>query len=475
MKKQFLIVALGFGGGILGTLAMSLVIPVFGKEKIYVEASNPNLPVTRANLVTPAADAINVDFITASAAITPSVVYIKTVSESQSSMSWFDMYFGGSPHDVLSSGSGVIWSEDGYVVTNNHVVQNSKSIEVIMGKRPYPAKVIGLDPSSDLAVLKIEGENFPAVNVGTARDLSVGEWVLAVGNPFNLTSTVTAGIVSAKGRNLNIVQNQFPIESFIQTDAAINPGNSGGALVNLKGELVGVNTAIISKTGSYAGYGFAVPVDIVAKIVNDLIKYGKVQKSFTGAEVTDLDFDMAKRLNSNDLNGVVVTHVQDGSSADDGGLAAGDIVLKLNGNTISSKANWDEELSYRNPGDKITLLVKRGEKLSEVQVNLTNEDGETDIIRNKSVFSDGLGATLEPISKVEKSHFGIENGVRISNVRGGMLRQIGLQDGFILISVNGKKIETPEQCIQAIQNTRGRVTLEGINKNGARGFYSYIY
>jgi serine protease Do len=475
MKKQILMLSIGFAGGILGTLFIHLAIPGFEREKIYVQGDALPARAQSVRLETPTADAVNEDFILASSVITQSVVYIKTISETRNGMSWYDMYFGGGTHDVLSSGSGVIFSRDGYIITNNHVIQNAKDIEVVWGKRPYPAKVIGIDPSTDLAVLKIEGDDFPAAMIGTARTLSVGEWVLAVGNPFNLTSTVTAGIVSAKGRNLNIVQNQFPIESFIQTDAAINPGNSGGALVNLKGELVGINTAIISKTGSYAGYGFAVPIDIVGKVVNDLIRYGKVQKAFTGATVSDLDFDMAKKLNSNSLNGVAVTHVNDGSSADEGGLVAGDVVVKLNGNEISSKANWDEELSYHNPGDKITLLVRRENTFVEIPVKLTNEEGETDILRNRLVASDALGASFEPISKVEKEQLGTDNGVRLTNIRRGMLSQIGIQDGFILISVNGKKMESAEDCILTLQNTRGRVTLEGINKNGGRGFYSYIY
>lgn len=475
MKKYLIPVALGLAGGVLGTLSLHFFIPGFEREKIYV--SSEPAPVARHNvrLETPAADALNEDFILASNSIMRSVVYIKTLSESQRGMSWYDMYFGGGTHDVLSSGSGVIFSSDGYIVTNFHVIQNAKDIEVVWEKRPFPARIVGTDPSSDLAVLKVDGSEFPAATIGTARTLQVGEWVLAVGNPFNLTSTVTAGIVSAKGRDLNIVQNQFPIESFIQTDAAINPGNSGGALVNLKGELVGINTAILSRTGSYAGYGFAVPIDIVQKVVNDLVQFGKVQKAFTGATVSDLDIDLANRLNKGNLNGVAVTHVQEGSSADDAGLHAGDVVIKLNGNEIADRANWDEELSYRNPGDKVTLLVRRGDKLEEVQVRLTNEEGETDIIRDRTVVSDELGASFAPISKVERDQLGVDHGVRITNIRRGMMSQIGIQDGFILLSVNGVKVETAEDCIQSLKSTRGRVTLEGINKNGGRGFYSYIY
>lgn len=221
---------------------------------------------------------MNGDFVAASAQSTPSVVFIQTVGTgSYQNHSWFDWFFNGNSQ-ISSSGSGVIFSDNGYIITNNHVIEKADKIEVIHERRTYQAKVIGTDPSTDLAILKVEAEGLPAVKIGNSKNLQIGEWVLAVGNPFNLTSTVTAGIVSAKARNINVVNSQFPLESFIQTDAAINPGNSGGALVNSKGELVGINTAILSKTGSYTGYGFAVPVDIVVKVVKDLIKYGCVQK-----------------------------------------------------------------------------------------------------------------------------------------------------------------------------------------------------
>ena len=267
------------------------------------------------------------DFVAASQVAIPSVVYIKTISGQEEST--IDFFFFGNPNQKqASSGSGVIFSANGYVVTNNHVVDNAETIEVVHQKRSYPAKVIGLDPSTDLALLKIDAKALPAIRVADSRKLSVGEWVLAVGNPFNLTSTVTAGIISAKGRNINLVSAQFPIESFLQTDAAINPGNSGGALVNTRGELVGINTAIFSRTGSYTGYGFAVPSDIVKKVVEDLIKYGTVQKAFFGADVTEVDSKIGEKLGLPDYAGVAITELAPDGPAARSGLKVNDIILK---------------------------------------------------------------------------------------------------------------------------------------------------
>ncbi|MEQ9305937.1 MAG: trypsin-like peptidase domain-containing protein, partial [Marinoscillum sp.] len=232
----------------------------------------------------------DVDFVLASERTQSSVVFIQTLSEYEyRTGSWLDWFFEPRSSQQISSGSGVILSEDGYIVTNNHVIENADRIKVVHGKKTYDAKMIGKDPSTDLAVLKIEMNDLPAIQFANSDDVSVGQWVLAVGNPFNLTSTVTAGIVSAKGRNINILKDKFPIESFIQTDAAINPGNSGGALVNTQGALIGINTAILSRTGTYSGYGFAVPSNIVRKVFDDVRKYGEVQKAFTGAEFIDIN------------------------------------------------------------------------------------------------------------------------------------------------------------------------------------------
>jgi serine protease Do len=416
------------------------------------------------------------DFTSASLISTPSVVYITTVSANQNTNSWFDWYFNGNGNEMVSgSGSGVIYSSDGYIITNNHVIQRAEKIEVVHNKTTYLAKVIGTDPSSDLAVLKIEAENLPAIKIGHSSLVQIGEWVLAVGNPFNLTSTVTAGIVSAKGRNINIVNSRFPIESFIQTDAAINPGNSGGALVNTKGELIGINTAILSKTGSYTGYGFSVPVDIVKKVVADIIRYGVVQKAFIGLEVSEINSSIAKQLNLNNLDGAYVTYLQKDGAAEKAGLSKNDIILKLNDKTINSRSDFDEYLAYKSPGDKIKVVYKRSNSVSECFVTLANEEGSTDIIKHELYQSKTLGADFSTIPKVEKDKMGLTNGVRIVNVRNGLISRLGLQEGFVITSINRSPVNDPKEVTQVLENIRGQVIIEGIMSNGSHAIYQYYF
>ncbi len=430
------------------------------------------LPATRA-LAGPGED-----FVEASKISTQSVVYIKNISEHVYRQSFMDYFFGipGQTAETISSGSGVIFSPDGYIVTNNHVIADADRIEVIHGKNSYEAELVGTDPSSDLAVLKIEADGLPAIPIGSSKDLQVGEWVIAVGNPFNLTSTVTGGIVSAKARALNIVKEKFPIESFIQTDAAINPGNSGGALVNKKGELVGINTAILSRTGSYAGYGFAVPIDIVKKVVGDLIQFGEVQKAFTGAKVVDLDADIAHRLSLDldDLKGVLVTGVQKGWAAADAGIRENDIILAINDTPINSKAEFDELISYRSPGDIIRVKWKSGKRIKEADLTLTNRDGTTGIIKTQIYTSKYLGADLEVVSKLERDLFAIEHGVKIVRLyAGGLLYQLDLEEGFIITNINQYKIDSARKLAEILAQAHGRVRIEGVSKSGRKGYYSY--
>ena len=418
---------------------------------------------------------IGEDFAEASANSTPSVVYIKTVSERYGRTSWFEMFFEGRSSQQVSSGSGVIYTQDGFIVTNNHVIEQADRIEVIRGKRTYPAQVVGVDPSTDLAVLKIEAAGLPEIALGDSRDLQVGEWVLAVGNPFNLTSTVTAGIVSAKGRQINILRSNFPIESFIQTDAAINPGNSGGALVDKTGALVGINTAILSKTGSYAGYGFAVPVDIVRKVVDDIIAYGEVQKAFFGADVVDLTPSVAKELQTDDLSGVALSYLQRNGSAERAGLQKGDIVTQLNGEVINSRSDFEELISYYSPGEVISVTYKRNNKLQTVRLTLTNREGTTNIIHRHLYRSEPLGAELESVSQVEADLLKINTGVKVSKVKGGLLQRLGIDEGFVVTAINGHSIEAPEELEEILTKVRGRVRIEGVNQRGVKGYYSFYF
>ena len=414
-----------------------------------------------------------IDFVSASSTSTPCVVFIKTISGLQNNFDWFF----STPGRQTGSGSGVIFSADGYIVTNNHVIDNAETIEVIHNKTTYKAKLVGTDPNSDIAVIKVDTKGLPFIKIADSKKVQVGEWVLAVGNPFNLTSTVTAGIVSAKGRNLNIVNSAFPIEAFIQTDAAINPGNSGGALVNLKGELIGINTAIFSKTGSYSGYGFAVPSDIVAKIVNDLIKFGDVQKAFMGAEVIDLNSELSERYKLDNLNGVLINSIVSDGAADKAGLQKGDVILKVNDATIDSKANFDEEIAYQDPGSRVKISFKRDRQIKEAICLLTNREGTTEKIKREIFISGKLGAELESVSKVEKERFRVDSGVRIVKITGrGVLSQLGFEEGFIITSVNGIKCETPADVESNLANVKGKIILEGINRQGSKSvyqFYSY--
>jgi serine protease Do len=421
-----------------------------------------------------------IDFVKASETATPSVVFIKTTSEvqRQSGFGWFfDFDPFGSIGEVASTGSGVIISKDGYIVTNNHVIKGAKSIEVVLNKnkRSFKATLIGSHASSDLALLKIDAENLPFIQFANSDQLKIGEWVVAVGNPFNLTSTVTAGIVSAKGRNISIVNEQFPIESFIQTDAAINPGNSGGALVDLNGNLVGINTAIASKTGSYVGYGFAIPSKIVAKIIKDLKEYGTVQRAFAGLTVQDIEGELANKY-KNQETGVYVNSVSESCPDAKKYIETSDIILKINDHDIDNKSVYDEQLAYYRPGEKIVLSILRDGKIIEKTIELVNEDGGTSVYKRQIIKSESLGADFEIITKAEKDLYKIASGIKVVGVRQGRIAQMGFSEGYIIVSVNQKKDKTAEEIISILENSTGRIILEIVSPEGQKSvtqFYFY--
>ena len=401
----------------------------------------------------------NVDFSDAANKAIPSVVYINSISQSGSSYSYWDMLFNGRSQTQVSSGSGVIFTRDGYIVTNNHVVESAEKIQVIYNKKVYDAELIGTDPSTDLAVLKIQESDLPAITLGSSTNLSVGEWVIAVGNPFSLASTVTAGIVSAKGRRINIVDDKFPIESFIQTDAAINPGNSGGALVNKNGELVGINTAILSRTGSYTGYAFAVPIDIARKVVEDLVKYGVVQKPFFGGNVVEYDFQNAEKykLNTNvkSFNGVLLAEIDREGSAMKAGMKHGDIIIKLGDIAINSKSEFEEELSHHSPGDQIEVAFLRDNKMKTANLMLVNRDGDTSLIRRQFYSDATLGATLEAV----------EYGVKAFKITGGLFKKIGIPENYTIVSINRQRVKDPQEVIEFFNKYKGRVILYGVTSS----------
>lgn len=405
------------------------------------------------------ADSEIVDFTEAAAKTIPSVVYINSISKGVSQYTVFDLMFGGGgPQTQVSSGSGVIFSEDGYIVTNNHVVESAEQLEVILNKRVYKAELVGNDPSTDLAVLKIDEKNLPAIAIGNSAELKVGEWVVAVGNPFSLSSTVTTGIVSAKGRRIGILEDKFPIESFIQTDAAINPGNSGGALVNKKGELVGINTAILSRTGSYTGYAFAIPVDIAKKVVSDLVKYGVVQKALYGGNVIEYDYQNAEKYNLDtnvkNYNGVLLESIQKDGPANNANLKPGDIITKVNEISINSKSEFEEAIGYRYPGDKINITYIRNKKPATTQLTLTNRNGGTDIIKREIVKSTALGVEMEAT----------EYGVKVFKIQEkSVLKQIGVTENFTIIAINRERVKDPKEVEKFFDSYKGQGYIYGIN------------
>lgn len=418
------------------------------------------------------------DLATAAQSGTRSVVFIQTLSQGQRGRDefWSFWDFFGNQGPISSAGSGVIISGDGYLVTNNHVIEGADKITVsLANKHSYPARVIGTDPNTDLALLKIEAQSLTPIALANSDDVRIGDWALAVGNPFNLTYTVTAGIISAKGRNINIVNTSFPIESFIQTDAAINPGNSGGALLNTTGQLIGINTAIASRTGAYNGYGFAIPANIVKKVAEDLRQYGEVQRAFAGMDVIDISSDLAEQLNSDDYTGVLVQSLEADGPAAKSGLKVGDVVLAVNGYPVNAKAEFLERLSYQRPGDVVKIGYRRNgiAATQEVTLMLVNLEGTLEKLKSRTYTSEKLGAVLEPLSRAERAKLGVESGVKIKEVRSGLLARLGLPKNATITRVNGKAITTPQQLEETLLGAQGRLTLELVGADGSRGTYGF--
>lgn len=374
-----------------------------------------------------------------------------------------------------TSGSGVIIEKNGYIITNNHVVQDADKIQVTLNdKRSFVAELIGNDPSADLAVLKIESSNLPIIEFGNSDKTKIGQWVLAVGNPFNLTSTVTAGIISAKARNLNILGKKMaeePLDFFIQTDAAVNPGNSGGALVDLDGNLIGINTAIASNTGSYAGYSFAIPSNIVKKISSDIIKYGITQKAYLGLNIAEIDSRLADYKNIKEIKGLYIASIIESSAASKSGLKEGDIITKINNKNINSLAELNELISQSSPGDKIEITFERNNKENSKTITLLNELGNTSIIKpeEKSIYT-SLDAEFRGLSKKEKTHYRINNGVVLDDPKDSPFSKIGIQKGFILTSIDKVPINKIQE-LDILKSKKGKILIEGFYPNDYRRFY----
>ncbi len=412
------------------------------------------------------------NFTAAAEAITSSVVNIKAVTSGGSDNFWNDGVMGA------STGSGVIISNDGYIVTNNHVVADAKDIQVTLDdKREFRASIVGTDPSTDLAVLKIEAQRLVPVSFGNSDSIRVGEWVLAVGNPFNLESTVTAGIVSAKGRSINILEEEYSIESFIQTDAAVNPGNSGGALVNTNGELVGINTAIITKSGRYEGYSFAIPVNLAMKVIRDLINYKVVQRGFLGVEINDLSTASARTAGYSSMNGVIVVKVNENSAANDAGMKQGDVIIGIDNQKVKNKAELLEQVGRKKPGDIVKIEFVRDGNRSTALVTLKNKNYTTALLGPEK-FDGNLDAfkkigisEARPLSSQESRKLGVK-GVKVFSIeKGSRVDHTNMEIGFVITHINDKKIESIDQAIKLITNMTGKVILEGIYEDFPESYY----
>ncbi len=432
------------------------------------------------------------DFTRAAEKTVNAVVGVKSTQQVQRSEMgtgdpFFDLFFGyrgpqqQQPKAKEGYGSGVIISSDGYIVTNNHVIDNADLLTVTLNdKRQFEATLIGTDPATDIALLKIDGTDLPTVTFGASDDLKIGEWVLAVGNPFMLNSTVTAGIVSAKGRALGMHNGgKLGIESFIQTDAAVNPGNSGGALVNTAGELVGINTAIYSQTGNYAGYSFAVPSSIVSKVVTDLKQYGTVQRAVLGIVISDLNAELVKEQGLSVSEGVYIQEVSEKGAAQDAGIKKGDIIVAINNIDVKNMAQLQEQLARFRPGDTISLTYIRNGEKNKVSVVLRNSRGDTDLITKTGVES--LGVTLKNLTAKELTKYGVRNGVLVDNVeRGGLFARSGVREGLVIVKINDmvvKNVKEVEKAYNLLTTDRGGdrepvMFIVGVYPNGKTAYYA---
>ena len=439
----------------------------------------------------------NTDFTAAAESAVHGVVHIKATTNAQASserggdyIDPFEYFFGfggrggfqrPQPQPRVGAGSGVIISTDGYIITNNHVIEGADELEVTLNdNRKFPAKVIGTDPTTDIALIKIEANDLPTIPFGDSEKLKVGEWVLAVGNPFNLTSTVTAGIVSAKSRgNIGTAgRDRSKIESFIQTDAAVNPGNSGGALVNTKGELVGINTAIYSETGNFAGYSFAVPISIAGKVANDLKQYGAVQRAVLGVLIQDPQYapeEAKEKLKV--FEGAYVGGFAERSSAKEAGIEEGDVVVAVNGVKIKSSSALQEQISKYRPGDKVELTDNRNGDTKKFTVELRNAQGSTKVVKAGD-STEVMGGAFKTLSKEQKRQLGVSYGIEVTGLTNGKLKDAGIKKGFIIMIVNNQRISSPDDLEKIVEDIlQGRsedqgLFIKGFYPNGRTRYYA---
>ena len=491
-KGQFIvgiILAALLGGGVAAAL---LTYFDEGQPKAYANLSGGGNNVQFSNFLADTSFAIpdGINFVYAAQHVKPGVVFIRSTYDGKSGSRYdlledFYDYFGDrdseerNPHQgqpSRASGSGVLISEDGYIVTNNHVIDGASSIEVtLQDNRLYEAELIGTDPTTDLALLKVGATNLPHLAFGSSDDIQVGEWVLAVGNPFGtLTSTVTAGIVSAKARNINILQdpNGQQIEAFIQTDAAVNRGNSGGALVNLRGELVGINTAIATQTGSYAGYSFAVPATLVQKVMRDLLEFGSVQRALLGISIRDVNAKLAKDKKLDVVSGVFVEGVGPGSAASEAGMEAGDVIVEINEQKIMNVAQLQELVARNRPGDGVKVTYWRDGERMEVEAILKGNMGDARPIPKPQKINFEGGVFIDPPADVLTA-LEIEGGAQLVALGDGKWKDAGLQEGFVVTAIDKTEIISAEQLQEVMAQKGGGILIEGYKVDGSKAFFGF--
>jgi Do/DeqQ family serine protease len=481
MKKIIGLIAASIIGGVVTLTGYHLLIekPALQhtQSDFYTQKSNPTeevVPVKNSIAVL-----TSMDFTEAAQKTVHAVVHVKVRSQLSGYENPFYNFLFGRPNyqqepaPIVSAGSGVIISNDGYIVTNNHVIEGADKLEVTLNdKKTYTAKVIGADQATDIALIKIDEKNLPYLDWGDSDQLQIGEWVLAVGNPFNLASTVTAGIVSAKARSINILNKSTAIEAFIQTDAAVNPGNSGGALVNTQGKLVGINTAIASPTGSFSGYSFAVPQKIAQKVVSDLLEYGAVQRAYIGVSIADVTSPLAKQSGITSTQGVYVSDVSPDGAAKEAGIRGGDVILKVKDVFVNSTSELQEQIGQHRPGDQVSVTVLRGDKKKTVLLTLRNIEGKTDIIKADETLQ-LFGAEFKTLSPSDANKLRIKGGVQVVSVGDGKLKSAGIKEGFIITSVNRRATFDIQELRLIFNNLEGGVYIEGVYPNGISAYYAF--
>ena len=473
MKRSVLIVMLS---AIVGGLTAYAVVRGMVKEQVQIVESADGARFRTVNL----SQDNWPDFTYAAESAVDAVVYVKVVStqpQQQAPSSIFDFFFGypgAAPQqrERVNSGSGVIIREDGYIVTNNHVIEGATKIDVTLNNnQTYSATLVGTDPATDVALLKVEASGLPVIPFGDSDKLRLGEWVIAIGSPYDLRSTITAGIVSAKGRSMPNT-GEFKIESFIQTDAAVNPGNSGGALVDKAGNLVGINTAIISQTGSYTGYSFAVPSNIVRKIAYDLMDFGSVKRAVLGISMKPIDDKIAEDLKLSSRNGVYISEVSKSGAADQAGIRSGDILLAVDSTKITNPASVQEAVSRFSPGDKAVVTVLRDGKEMRFDVTFKGTAQDTGTLSDDGSVA-FYGSSIKEADEKTLEKFGLKNGVQIVQLGPGKLMEAGAVEGFIIQYVNDHPVKTPQEVIDIVKKSKRTVFIEGVTPSGRIGYFGF--